>query len=319
MIPTNNVRVRRRSTRPCESWIRESEGLHTAPASVVAVGGPAEVWNGRLRHTVDRALVCRGDRRGLVPVPRRLPRPDRGQLLAAGGEQAFRALTPGEPFFLKSHHPHNQVVGGGFYSAFARLRLSEAWDFFGPGNGATDIAQMRERIGRYRRTPIGPGDDPVIGCVLLRDVRFFLDTPAEPPPDFARNIVQGRRYDLADPAYAGYFTDLLHRLLGATVDIDLGESWSRTGPVYGDPRLVSYRLGQQALQAVVLDAYERHCAITGSKIRPVLQAAHVRPLAVGGQHRLDNGLLLLRRPHPLRPRLPRRRPPSPPAGQPAAA
>src|SRR6185312_11100885 len=53
-----------------------------------------------------------------------------------------------------------------------------------------------------------------------------------------------------------------------------------------------HRLGQHAFQAVVLDAYHRSCAITGTKIRPVLQAAHVRPLTAGGQHRLDNGLLL---------------------------
>ena len=28
------------------------------------------------------------------------------------------------------------------------------------------------------------------------------------------------------------------------------------------------------------------------RIRPVLQAAHIRPLPAGGEHRLDNGLLL---------------------------
>jgi putative restriction endonuclease len=39
-------------------------------------------------------------------------------------------------------------------------------------------------------------------------------------------------------------------------------------------------------------AYGRRCAITGSKIQPVLQAAHIRPITVGGEHRLDNGLLL---------------------------
>ena len=62
--------------------------------------------------------------------------------------------------------------------------------------------------------------------------------------------------------------------------------------MYGDPRLAPQRLGQQAFQAVVLDAYHRRCAITGAKIRPVLQAAHIRPLPAGGEHRLDNGLLL---------------------------
>lgn len=209
-----------------------------------------------------------------------------------GGGRAFRALTPGEPFFFKTHYPDNRVVGGGFYSGFAQLRLSEAWEFFGASNGATDIEQMRLRVGRYRRAPIVPGEDPVIGCVLLRDVRFFAGDPAGPPPGFAPNVVQGKRYDLAEPAWSTYFTDLLQRLLGAPTPIDLAELWRRDGPVYGDPRLAPYRLGQQAFRAVVLNAYDRHCAITGSKIAPVLQAAHVRPLPAGGEHRLDNGLLL---------------------------
>lgn len=50
--------------------------------------------------------------------------------------------------------------------------------------------------------------------------------------------------------------------------------------------------GQRAFQGVVLSAYGYRCAVTGDKIRPVLQAAHIRPLPQGGEHRLDNGLLL---------------------------
>lgn len=208
------------------------------------------------------------------------------------GSRGFQALTPGEPFFFKSHHPHNRVVGGGFFSGFAQLRISEAFDFFGPGNGAADVAQMRQRVGRYRRTPIAVDEDPLIGCILIRDVRFFVAEPTEPPPGFAPNVVQGKGYDMADPGCADYFAGLLQRLLGAPAAVDLTEPWQRGGPVYGDPRLAPYRLGQQSFRAVVLNAYDRHCAITGSKIQPVLQAAHVRPLPAGGEHRLDNGLLL---------------------------
>lgn len=45
---------------------------------------------------------------------------------------------------------------------------------------------------------------------------------------------------------------------------------------------------------MVGDAYHWPCAITGAKIRPVLEAAHVRPVSSlhGGENRLDNGLLL---------------------------
>jgi hypothetical protein len=46
------------------------------------------------------------------------------------------------------------------------------------------------------------------------------------------------------------------------------------------------------LSDVVLDAYHRRCAVTGTHIPPVLQAAHIRPVEHGGEHRLDNGLLL---------------------------
>ncbi len=208
------------------------------------------------------------------------------------GNTRFRVLSPGEPFFFKTHHPHNRVVGGGFFNGFEQLRLSEAWDIFGEANGATGLLEMRQRISRYRKQPIAPSEDPVIGCVLIRDTCFF-DQPAAEPPDFASNIVQGKGYDLAVHPEADYFHDLVARLLGDNrVEIDVSRPWHREGPVYGDPRLVPQRLGQQAFQAVVLNAYHRRCAITGEKIRPVLQAAHIRPISAGGTHRLDNGLLL---------------------------
>jgi HNH endonuclease len=209
-----------------------------------------------------------------------------------GGGNAFRALAIGEPFFFKSHYQDgNRVVGGGFYSGFAALRLSEAWQFFGEANGAASVGEMRQRIGRYRRSPLEPGEDPVIGCVFVRDVVFFDPEPEPAPPGWAANIVQGAGFDTEDLAVRPYFDILLSRVLGATVEVD-SSGWHRPGPVYGDPRLVPQRLGQRAFQGVVLNAYGYRCAVTGDRIRPVLQAAHIRPLPRGGEHRLDNGLLL---------------------------
>ena len=77
------------------------------------------------------------------------------------GGRRFGALSIGEPFFFKTHYPDNRVVGGGFYSDFAAMAASEAWALFGEGNGAASLEQLLARIGRYRRTPIAPGEDPV--------------------------------------------------------------------------------------------------------------------------------------------------------------
>ena len=91
------------------------------------------------------------------------------------GAREFRVLAPGEPFFFKTHYPHNRLVGGGFFSDSARLPVSEAREFFGEANGVASVEEMRARIGRYRRVPIGIGEDPEIGCLFVRDVRFFPD------------------------------------------------------------------------------------------------------------------------------------------------
>ena len=79
------------------------------------------------------------------------------------------ALAPGEPFFFKTHNPHNRLVGGGFFSDSARLRVSEAWEFFSEANGVASVEEMRARIGRYRRDPgelaACPGAQiEVLGC-----------------------------------------------------------------------------------------------------------------------------------------------------------
>lgn len=206
------------------------------------------------------------------------------------GTAHFRALNIGEPFLFKTHYPENRFVGGGFYADFVRLSGSEAWGLFGEGNGAESLDLMRRRIARYRREPLTI-DDPVIGCVMLRDVQFFPTDHILPAPgDFRPNVVQGKGYELEGLPTTHPVSQACYQLIHPGVW--QAEPVRISGPIFGDPRLVTQRLGQRSFQAVVLDAYGRRCAVTGTKIRPVLQAAHIRPVASGGEHRLDNGLLL---------------------------
>src|SRR5260370_39372204 len=126
------------------------------------------------------------------------------------GGGPLRTLTVGEPFFFKTHSPHNRVVGGGFYSGFATLRISEAWQLFGLANGADSLERMRERIARYRRTPIAPGEDPEIGCIFVRNLTFFPENDAyQPPPGFDGNILPRKTYDLSEAQCSGHLGDRL--------------------------------------------------------------------------------------------------------------
>ncbi len=61
--------------------------------------------------------------------------------------------------------------------------------------------------------------------------------------------------------------------------------------MYGAPVLVRPRLGQGGFRVLITDTYERRCTVTHEKALPVLEAAHIRSVSQGGQHRIDNGLL----------------------------
>ena len=147
------------------------------------------------------------------------------------------------------------MVGGGLFSGFASLRISEAWELFGAGNGVDSLAGMRNLVRRLppqeNRARRGPVDQL---RVRIRDTAFFhVDDDVGAPPGLKPNVVQGKGFDLADPAVTGYFGELLTRLLGGTGPFDTSETWPG-GPTYGDPRLTLQRLGQQAFLAVVLHA-----------------------------------------------------------------
>jgi putative restriction endonuclease len=212
----------------------------------------------------------------------------------------FAALESGEFFVLKTHvehrYPHlsNRLVGVGVFSGYARLRLSEAWQWFGTNNGVESEVALRERIERYRRQPTERLSDPEIGCVLLRDVLFFsAEESVASSADFSANIVRGKIYDLDTLARDHpVVATVTHYLDPGANLLDVEARTLAQQKTRGDARLVVPRVGQQAFKALVAEAYHHRCALTGDKVRPVLEAAHIVPVGHGGEHRIDNGMLL---------------------------
>lgn len=213
----------------------------------------------------------------------------------------FAALKEQEPFLFKTHYPGNRLVGGGFFEGYVPLRVSEAWEFFGEGNGVPDVETLLAKTGKYRRSrgsqvsgsnlEMTPSDLS-IGCVMLNGVTWFGNSSLPGPESFAKNIVRGKGYEAGTDSVVDLA--LTRLLAGHFAPEENGQERPATalGQTFGTPRLVVPRMNQGAFRAVVLDVYESRCAVTGHRIRPTLQAAHIRPVSQGGEHRVDNGLLL---------------------------
>ena len=207
-----------------------------------------------------------------------------------GGGRQFRALSPGQPFLFKLHYPENAIVGGGFFAHFTLFPASLAWDAFGEKNGAPTFDEMRRRIEHYRRVPPERREDYTIGCIILEEPFFFTrDQWIPAPASFAPNTVVGKTYDLHEEEGRGLWEEVLLRR-AATGGRRVAERV--IGPMFGDPTLMRRRLGQGGFRVLVTDMYQRHCAVTGERTLPVLEAAHIRPVTAGGLHQVENGLLL---------------------------
>lgn len=214
-----------------------------------------------------------------------------------GGRHRFGAVQPGELFLFKLHSPKNFIVGGGLFSYSTILPVSLAWESFREANGATTFEDMRRRIAQYRKSPPSSFEDYEIGCVLLAKPFFLAESEWVPvPSDWSAGIQQGKTYDLDREPGASLFRQVEHGLSreasGTGAGLRARDAHDDLANRYGKPILVAPRLGQGAFRVIVTDAYERRCAITGEKVLPVLQAAHIRPHASDGPNRVDNGLLL---------------------------
>jgi putative restriction endonuclease len=205
------------------------------------------------------------------------------------GSGEFRALRPGDLFLFKLKAPWNAIAGGGVFEHASLAPLSLAWEAFGTANGSATLADMRAVIARLKRSrPLGEREDPTIGCRILTQPFFWPPERWMPAPaDFSTNTVVGKGYSAEDSKGLALWRAVQERL--AVTPRAPGTS---TGDRFGVPVLMQRRLGQGAFRMSVTDGYARRCAVSGERTLPILDAAHIRSYADGGEHETSNGLLL---------------------------
>ena len=207
----------------------------------------------------------------------------------------FGVLNRGEPLLFKLKAPFNMIAGGGFFEHYTELPISLAWETFGRKNGAPSFETVRNSIARLRREQPRPWDDYTIGCILLVEPFFWPEHLWIPvPPDWSKNIVRGRTYDLQEGFGRRLWEEVAARLTPrpATPGRVAERRKVEIPGGYSDPLLTPHRLGQGTFRAVVLDAYGRQCAVTRERALPALEAAHIRPFRETQAHAISNGLLL---------------------------
>jgi putative restriction endonuclease len=203
--------------------------------------------------------------------------------------RAFR-LEVGTPFLFKLKAPHHAIAGFGYFVGFAVLPDWLAWETFGEANGVEGLGELRGRLARIQKgarieaDPMGR-----IGCCLIAEAVFFEPYAwVAAPRGWKPRTVTGARYDLAVGEGCRVWKECLERTGAAMEALADGEPSAR----YGTPALHVPRLGQGIFRVKVLDAYGRACAVTQEHSLPVLEAAHIKPYALGGEHRVANGLSL---------------------------
>jgi putative restriction endonuclease len=209
--------------------------------------------------------------------------------------KAFHALQPGELFLFKLHYPLNWIVGGGVFLKATNLSVRAAWDFFGYANGAPDYETFLTLL-QSRNRHLGD----VIHCIVLEEVFYFPREAWIPVPrDWSPSIQQGKKYQASEGEGRILWQELQERLShearwlqGARALPALVEGQGAPTARYGRPRLVVPRQGQGGFRLLVTQAYAGRCVATGEKVLPVLEAAHIRPFSHGGEHAVENGLLL---------------------------
>lgn len=206
------------------------------------------------------------------------------------GGMNFGAIRPGELFLFRLKAPRNAIGGYGVFSHSSNLPISLAWEAFGVKNGASSLTEMRSRVGKYRNDISSPFADYVIGCRIVVQPVFFPQHLWIPQPrSWVPSIVVGKTYD-TDDAEGLELWERLSEYHPTQAQPEFSEPRIR----YGEPTLVKPRLGQGAFRIAVTDAYDRTCAVSGGKVLPALDAAHIKPYGLGGTHELSNGILLRR-------------------------
>ena len=204
---------------------------------------------------------------------------------------SFKAISEGERFAFRLKSPRNKIGGFGTFVKSSSLPIQMAWETFGIKNGVPSLSALVEAIARYRTNEVVTPSTFIVCRVLVEPVFLSPDLWFDLPASWSGSIMQGKTYSGDSEEGASLWRNLQAAATGISPAAAQGLSETEQAR-YGEPVLMTPRLGQGAFRVAITELYRRQCALTGGKVLPALDAAHIRPYSEGGTHTKSNGILL---------------------------
>lgn len=219
------------------------------------------------------------------------------------GTREFKVLESGDLFLFKLHNKkstgeNGEIVGGGFFSHYNKMSISDAWNKYGRGNGRESLDIMKKSL-KGMQEKINVESNVEIGCIILERV-FFLDTWIPEPSDWGKSIVSGKKYSTDSVIGAELFClvneNIKNKQKSDAEIIEEIEDEVSNLSLEGKERvtLVKMRVNQSVFRERLLKKYHT-CCLCNVGNQALLTASHIKPwTASNPEEKLDaeNGFLL---------------------------
>lgn len=183
------------------------------------------------------------------------------------------------------------LAGCGLFFNTAIYFAADAWQLFGPGNGAPTSEAFRASV--LARHPARRSTFFPLGCHDIVEPVSFEKHKGRLPEEAIRRLAGG---PIDEDSPDGLL--LLAFIEEAQSPARSAAEGSASSPLERAKRR-QVSPGRAGFQIALHNAYDRTCAITGVTVLPTLEAAHFIADRYGGPMDVRNGILLRRDFHPL--------------------
>lgn len=196
-------------------------------------------------------------------------------------------VKPGEIIAFKLRD-HRDICGCAIVRRCLREDIDTVWDRYGATAGVNSRIELMGLVTGMRRYDV-IGASTEMGVMVLGQPAFFKpERRPQLPSSWRPSTAISRRFSTDNDEGLGLWRSLAEG--GSFAGPRDNSGFSESSIRYGPPIILFPRVGQREFSHNVGEAYGYRCVVTGE--RAAVQAAHIKPFAQDGAHKISNGIVL---------------------------